>query len=42
MIGIVIVDRVYNQPNTPSHGKIRKLSNTALSNPKDYKVGIRI
>ena len=33
-------DRVYNQPNTPSHGKIRKLSVTlTLSNPKEYKGG---
>ena len=30
----------YNQPNTPSHGKIRKLSVTVtLSDPKDYKGG---
>ena len=33
-------DKVYNQPNTPSHGKIRKLSVTvSLSDPKDYKGG---
>ena len=33
-------DKTYNQPNTPSHGKIRKLSVTlTLSNPKDYKGG---
>ena len=30
----------YNQPNTPSHGKIRKLSVTlSLSDEKDYKGG---
>ena len=30
----------YNNPNTPSHGKIRKLSVTVtLSNPKEYKGG---
>jgi PKHD-type hydroxylase len=30
----------YNQPNTSSHGKIRKLSVTvSLSDPKDYKGG---
>ena len=33
-------DRVYDQPNTPSHGKIRKLSVTVtLSDPKEYKGG---
>ena len=33
-------DKAYNQPNTPSHGKIRKLSVTVtLSDPKDYKGG---
>ena len=33
-------ERVYNMPNTPSHGKIRKLSVTlTLSDPKDYKGG---
>jgi|TARA_Y100000114_G_scaffold144026_1_gene152149 PKHD-type hydroxylase len=33
-------DYVYNQPNTPSHGKIRKLSVTVtLSDPKEYKGG---
>tara|TARA_R100000700_G_scaffold31487_1_gene38587 strand:- start:364 stop:801 length:438 start_codon:yes stop_codon:yes gene_type:complete len=33
-------DKPYNQPNTPSHGKIRKLSVTvSLSDPKDYKGG---
>jgi len=30
----------YNQPNTPSHGKVRKLSVTlSLSDEKDYKGG---
>ena len=33
-------DKAYNQPNTPSHGKIRKLSVTVtLSDPKDYTGG---
>ena len=33
-------DKPYDQPNTPSHGKIRKLSVTVtLSDPKDYKGG---
>ena len=33
-------DKPYNQPNTPSHGKIRKLSVTlSLSDEKDYKGG---
>ena len=33
-------DRPYNQPNTPSHGKQRKLSVTlSLSNDKEYKGG---
>tara|TARA_R100001369_G_scaffold48180_1_gene74664 strand:+ start:2221 stop:2844 length:624 start_codon:yes stop_codon:yes gene_type:complete len=33
-------DKTYYQPNTPSHGKIRKLSVTVtLSDPKDYKGG---
>ena len=33
-------EHVYNKPNTPSHGKIRKLSVTVtLSDPKDYKGG---
>ena len=33
-------DKVYDQPNTPSHGKIRKLSVTVtLSDPKEYKGG---
>ena len=33
-------ENVYNQPNTPSHGKIRKLSVTlSLSDEKDYKGG---
>ena len=33
-------DQPYHQPNTPSHGKIRKLSVTVtLSDPKDYKGG---
>ena len=31
---------VYNKPNTPSHGKVRKLSVTlTLSDPKEYKGG---
>ena len=33
-------DQPYDAPNTPSHGKIRKLSVTVtLSDPKDYKGG---
>jgi len=33
-------DKTYNQPNTPTHGKIRKLSVTVtLSDPKEYKGG---
>jgi len=33
-------DKPYDQPNTSSHGKIRKLSVTVtLSDPKDYKGG---
>ena len=33
-------DKPYDAPNTPSHGKIRKLSVTvSLSDPKDYKGG---
>ena len=33
-------EHVYNKPNTPSHGKIRKLSVTVtLSDPKNYKGG---
>ena len=33
-------DQPYNKPNTPSHGKIRKLSVTVtLSDPKEYKGG---
>ena len=33
-------DKPYNQPNTPSHGKIRKLSVTvSLSDPKKYQGG---
>ena len=33
-------DKPYNQPNTPSHQKIRKLSVTvSLSDPKEYKGG---
>ena len=33
-------DKAYNQPNTPSHGKVRKLSVTVtLSDPKDYTGG---
>ena len=33
-------DRPYNKPNTPSHGKVRKLSVTVtLSDEKDYKGG---
>jgi|TARA_R110001599_G_scaffold44700_2_gene132814 PKHD-type hydroxylase len=33
-------DKPYDKPDTPSHGKIRKLSVTvSLSDPKDYKGG---
>ena len=33
-------EHTYNQPNTPSHGKIRKLSSVVLlSDPKDFKGG---
>jgi PKHD-type hydroxylase len=33
-------EHAYNAPNTPSHGKIRKLSVTvSLSDPKEYKGG---
>ena len=33
-------DKPYDKPDTPSHGKIRKLSVTVtLSDPKDYKGG---
>jgi len=33
-------DQPYNSPNTPQHGKIRKLSVTvSLSDPKEYKGG---
>tara|TARA_R100000900_G_scaffold52978_1_gene42382 strand:+ start:1614 stop:2234 length:621 start_codon:yes stop_codon:yes gene_type:complete len=33
-------DKSYNKPNTPLHGKIRKLSVTvSLSDPKEYKGG---
>ena len=33
-------DKSYNQPNSPTHGKIRKLSVTVtLSDPKEYKGG---
>ena len=33
-------DKAYDSPNTPSHGKIRKLSVTvSLSDPKEYKGG---
>ena len=33
-------DKPYDKPNTPDHGKIRKLSVTVtLSDPKDYKGG---
>ena len=43
MIGIVMVGidlYIRQQPNDPSHGKIRKLSVTVtLSDPKDYKGG---
>tara|TARA_B100000787_G_C16175529_1_gene288781 strand:+ start:510 stop:1139 length:630 start_codon:yes stop_codon:yes gene_type:complete len=34
------LDHPFNAPNTPSHGKIRKLSVTVtLTDPKDYKGG---